>query len=264
MSAWRLKIMLALTLPLAAAAAYGNAFFGSNPQPGYLQWSGFSDGSVGVTINDPGLGVNNFSPNAGQFYGSFNPAAEGGGATFGPDDFFRFFCVDITHSVSGSAITYTRSIPALDPTRSAELTWLFDLYYPNKATGTYYSGGVQTNFGDFPNADTSAAFQVALWEIWFDSGLSLSSGNFTATSSDTTMINLAQGYLNAVGAASGTPPTGWTFYEFSSGSDHCCQDYLSVEYSQTLHSTPEPDALLLFASAVIAAGVAALRRRQTA
>jgi len=262
MGARWLRLVLALALPLAAATASGNAFFGSNPQTGNLVWSGFSNGGVGATLNDPGLGVSGEGVTAGQFYGYFDPSAEGNG--LGPDDFFRFFCVDITHSVDGSSVPYMRFVPALDPTTLAELTWLFDLYYPNKTTGTYYAAGAPTNFGDFANSELSAAFQLAVWEIWFDTGLSLSGGNFTATSSDTTMLTLAQNELNAVSSHMGNPlPPGWTFFEFTSH-DHCCQNYLAPEYSQTLRSAPEPDALLLLCSAVLAAWVAALRRRQTA
>jgi len=75
-----------------------------------------------------------------------------------------------------------------------------------------------------------------------------------------TVTDLAQTYLDAVNAGSGTPP-GWTFYTFMNPN---YQSYLSAEYSRPLRTTPEPGTLVLLCSAVLAAWAAALRRRQTA
>jgi hypothetical protein len=173
-----------------------------------------------------------------------------------PDDFFRFFCIDISQFVDGGPDAYVRSLGVPDATKAAELSRLFDLFYPNASANTYYAGG-QTNFGDFPDATTSAAFQLALWEVWFDTNLDLGSGVFTATSS---AAGLAQTYLNAVAAGSGTAPD-WTFFEFTNSR---FQDYLSVEHTTTLRSAPEPALLVLLCSAALAAWAPALRRRQTA
>ena len=111
---------------------------------------------------------------------------------------------------------------------------------PNKTTGTYYSAG-PTNFGSFASADESAGFQLAVWEIWFDDGLSLSAGTFRATSSPA-VLGWADLYLGA--AAGGPTPDGWTFYDFTNDS---YQDYLSVTYttpasSGSLRFTPVPNA----------------------
>jgi hypothetical protein len=240
-------LALGFALTLAAPATFGNAFFpGPNPITGNLTWSGFSDGSVAATISGPIPNVN-----AGQFQGLFD--TDGGVAE--NDDFFRFFCIDISQTVSGGPNTYTRDI-GVPASKLTQLTRLFDLYYPNKTIGTYYSGGV-TDFGRFSDANASAAFQLALWEIWFGDGTDLSGIPFTASSAVT---GTAQGYLTAVNGASGTPD-GWTFYTFTNDS---YQDYLSVEYSVPLRTTPEPGTLVLLCSAVLAACVTALRRRQTA
>jgi hypothetical protein len=250
-----LRLGLGFGLTLIAFGASGNAFVGSNPQPGSLVWSGFSNGSVSASISGPGF---TGTVSAGQFQGYFNPNSlivEPDG-TLGVDDFFRFFCIDLTASVNGSTATYTRIDPLATATQLAELSQLFDQYYPNKTTATYYSGGI-TNFGDFPDANTSAAFQLAVWEIMFDTDLNLTTGTFTASSS---AAALAQTYLTYVAGHSGAA-AGWTFFQFTSGD---FQDYLSAEYSQPLRQAPEPGSLLLLCSAVFAAGAAALRRRQTA
>jgi len=245
-------LTLAFGLALAASTASGNAFFGANPQPGSMTFNGFSNGSVGAAITGGSF------PNvlAGQFQGFFDPAAEADGAGYEADDFLRFFCIDINQYADTSANPYTRNIGVPDATNAAQLARLFDLYYPNKTTGTYYAGGA-TNFGSFADAASSAAFQLAVWEIWFDNDMNLSSGSFTANS---TAAAQAQIELNAVNSGSGTPP-GWTFFTFTSPDR---QDYLSAEYSVPLQNVPEPGTLILLCSAVLAAWATALHRRQTA
>lgn len=252
---WRSAVGLALLS--SASVALGDAFFGSNPQSGSLTWGGFSNGSVGATISGPHPSVT-----AGQFQGYFDPAAEQPDApgTNDPDDFLRFFCIDIYDFASTGPNSYTRDL-GVPASLSAELARLFDNYYPNKTVGTYYSGGAQTTFGSFANATDSAAFQLAIWEIWFGDGTDLTKAPFTASSA---AESEAQTWLNTINGQSGTPP-GWTFYTFTSNGtgDRHYQEYLSAEWSQPQLETPEPGSLALLCSAVVAAGAAALRRRQT-
>jgi len=245
-------LTLGFGLALAASTASGNAFFGANPQSGGMTFTGFSNGSVGATIT----GGSFSGVSAGQFQGFFDPAAEADGAGHEADDFLRFFCIDINQFADAGANPYTRNIGVSDATNAAQLARLFDLYYPNKTTGTYYAGGA-TDFGSFGDADSSAAFQLAVWEIWFDNDMNLSTGSFTASSS---AAGLAQSYLDAVNAGSGTPE-GWTLFTLTSPDK---QDYLSAEYSIPLRTTPEPGTLILLCSAVLAAWATALQRRQTA
>ena len=245
-------------LSLAAASAFADAFAGPNPTSGKLIFGSgdFSDGSVGATISG---GVTD-SPSAGQLYGSFYT-----GSSPDPDDYLRFFCIDIYDwADTGSASDYTRNIlgnpgnpVSVSPTQLLLLTRLFDEYYPDKAAGTYYDGG-QTGFGDFldPNQNIqSAAFQIVIWQIFFGTG---SSSNADVQTDVTNMLNFINGEV-------GPAPGGWTFYTFTSDSRNPkYQDYLSANWSQPLLETPEPNILLLLCSAMVAAGAVALRRRQTA
>jgi hypothetical protein len=242
-------------LSVATSAALGNPFSGGNPQPGSLTWSGFSNSSVAASISGNG-GASYMNVLAGQFQGFFDPTSEADGAGAEADDFFRFFCVDISQYALAGPLPYTRNLGVADATNSAQLSRLFDQYYPNAATGTYYAGG-QTNFGSFASATESAAFQLAVWEIWFDDDLNLSTGTFRATSSAAVLAQ-ANIYLGA--AASGPTPAGWTFYDFTSPN---AQDYLSGTHTTTLRTTPEPGTLILLCVAVLTAW-AAMRRRQTA
>jgi hypothetical protein len=243
----------------AASAAFGNAFSGPNGVVGNLAWYGSSDGYVTVTVSsDSGGTWHNFL--TGQFQGRFDPEGNG----LGPDDFFRFFCVDLAHLAVAGPTSYQRILGldgAHDATDAAELTRLFDTVpYPNAATGTYYSGG-QTNFGDFANATDSAAFQLAVWEIWFDTDMNLSTGTFQAASS--AVRTQAQGYLTAVGNGS-VPAAGWTLYEFISTSNNLSQNYISVQHTVPLQQTPEPGTLILLGVGALAAWGTSKRHRKTA
>ena len=237
------------------SVALGNPFSGANPQGGGLSWGGFSNGSVAASISGNG-GASYMNVQTGQFQGFFDPVSEADGAGPEADDFFRFFCIDISHGVDAGPDAYTRNLGVPNATNSAQLTRLFDQFYPNAATGTYYAGA-PTNFGSFATADESAAFQLAIWEIWFDDDMNLATGTFRATSS---AAALAQSYLNAVGTGS-TPADGWTLYEFDSPD---FQDYLSVTHSTVLRTTPEPGTLILFCIALLTAWGAAMRRQRTA
>jgi hypothetical protein len=245
-------------LSLATSTAFGFAFSGPNPQPGSLTWNGASNGYGSVSISS-NSGASYSSVLSGEFQGYFDPASEADAAGPEADDFLRFFCIDLFHYATTGPLTYTRSLgldgshTALD---AAELSRLFDQFYPNASFGTFYSGG-QTPFGNFPDATHSAAFQLAIWEIWYDSDMNLSTGTFRAAPSAVT--TLAQSYLTAVGTGS-TPALGWTLYEFNNHSNS--QDYLSVTYSQPLRTVPEPGMLLLVGAGALAAWGGIKRRRQ--
>jgi hypothetical protein len=244
-----------IALSAVGSAAFGFAFSGPNPDTQPLTWNGFSNGSVAVSTSS-GTFL------AGQFQGFF----DGEGNGLGPDDFFRFFCVDVSHLAVAGPTSYTRILGldgSHDATDFAELTRLFNMYYPHAATGTYYSGGAQTNFGDFgagpTSAQDSAAFQLAVWEIWFDNNMDLSSGTFTAAPSAVT--TQAQGYLTAVGNSS-VPAAGWTLFEFESNNGS--HNYISVEHSGPLQQAPEPGMLVLIGVGALAAWSTSKRQRKAA
>jgi len=247
-----LQLVLGFTISIVTATAFADAFGVPNPATGKLTWSGFSDGYVGATI----AGGIVSGVEAGQFQGYFDTD----GGSYEADDYFRFFCIDITHYASTGPNTYTRDILGgtvpVTPTQELLLERLFDTYYPNKTTGTYFSGGLPTDFGQFGNANDSAAFQLAIWEIWFGPGAVVSSPAKT----------IADGWLTAINLQTGTP-AGWTLFTFSSGTSpetHYYQNYLSVEYTQPQKELPEPGSLALLCVAALAVGAAAMLRRQTA
>ena len=246
------------TLFFAASVAFGNPFSGGNSQPGSLTFGGASNGYATVSIStDNGVTYHNVL--AGQFQGFFDPASEADAPGHEADDFFRFFCIDLAQYADTGPNPYTRNLGVPDATDSAELTRLFDQFYPNKATGTYYSGG-QTNFGNFLTTDESAAFQLAIWEIWFDTDNNLNLANGAFRAGPSTVTTLAQSYLDAIGNGS-TPAPGWTLYEFNNDGK---QDYLSVTNTGPLRTTPEPGTLILLGVGALAAWGMSKRHRKTA
>jgi len=246
-------------LVVAASAALGNAFSGGASQPGSLTFGGSSTGSYATVSISTNSGGSYHNVLTGQFQGFFDPASEADAPGHEADDFFRFFCIDLAEFADTGPNTYTRNLGVPNATDSAELTRLFDQFYPNGATGTYYSG-FQTNFGNFSDTEHSAAFQLAIWEIWFDTdnNLNLSNGAFRAGPS--TVTTLAQSYLDAIGNGS-TPAAGWTLYEFNNDGK---QDYLSVEHSVPLRQAPEPGTLILLGVGALAAWGTSKHHRKTA
>jgi len=222
-----------------AAAAAGAAEF----------WT-YVPGNGQLSVNNPGGGsgfapvvVTGFSGSGGQFNGNFWDAG-----LKPTDSFFRFFCFELGQTANGGPNLYTSSL-----LNDNELRKLYDIAYPNKAAGDFWNGA-QTNFGVFANATSAAAFQVALWNIAFDTDLDLSDGSFEWTGAPSAVSTAAQALLDQVAAYSGTGYTNWTLYQFVS-SRH--QDYVSATYK-----VPEPGSLALIGLSMVGLAVARTRRRR--
>jgi hypothetical protein len=243
----KLKQSIAALALLGAAVTAGAAEF----------WT-YTPGNGQLVVNNPGGGagfaavsVTGYTGSGGQFNGNFWDA----GAK-PADSFFRFFCIELGQHANAGPNPYASSLLSDDDLRK-----LYDIAYPNKTQGDFWNGA-QTTFGVFADATSAAAFQVAVWNIYFDSDLSLSGGTFKWTGASTAVSTAAQALLDQVAAYGGNGYLNWTLYKFESPIPNSTvqqtgyQNYVSATYK-----VPEPGPLALLGAALAGLGVAGRRRR---
>jgi hypothetical protein len=234
------------------------ALAGAAASAGAAEFWTYVPGNGQLSVNNPGGGagfasvtVTGYTGSGGQFNGNFWDA--------GPkpaDSFFRFFCIELGQHANAGPNPYASSLLSDD-----ELRKLYDVAYPNKTLGDFWDGA-QTSFGAFANATSAAAFQVAVWNIYFDGDLSLSGGTFQWTGASTAVSTAAQALLDQVAAYAGDGYLNWTLYKFESPIPNSTvqqtgyQNYVSATYK-----VPEPGTLALLGAALAGWGVAGRRRR---
>jgi hypothetical protein len=238
-------------LAVSATVAQADPFFDPTATvTAKLTWNWFSDGSK--TVNVTGYGPNG---SAGQFQGSFDP--DGSSGLVAADDFFRFFCMELSQSATTASVDYTRYLGVVNGDDSAELTRLFDQFYPNRSAGNFHNPG---NFGSFGgNATESAAMQLAIWNILFDNDFTLDSGSFIAyAGTNAGAVSRANQMLAAVNNPNYVLSGQWTLYRFV-GSHN--QDYLSATYTRPSgdNGVPLPGTLSLLGAGL--AGLGFVRRK---
>ena len=186
----------------------------------------------GVTVNYNG---SNGGTTAGVFTGTFDSVA------------ILFWCVDLAKHVSYPPFSYTGYTAA--PFESSPLTF--------SAARQLDLARLFTN--DFSSALTdaqhSAAFQIAIWDILFDNDSNISTyggaGQFGLSAGNAATIAIAQGWVNTLG--SGTPS-----FPLIQLTSRLHQDFITPPVSGLL---PEPSPLPLLGAGLVAM-MFAMRRRK--
>lgn len=157
----------------------------------------------------------------------------GGFDMTGPGGDFVAWCIDLFQHIRSADYTETRPGQVSDA-EEADLNRLFT---------NNYAGALDSGV-------TSAAFQLAIWEIVYDggNGYDLTSGTFTVSNVSSAVQNLATGWLNTLGTAAGS----YVLDFYTSGRS---QDLVSGSPSPV----PVPAGLLLMGSGL---GALALTRRR--
>jgi hypothetical protein len=210
-------MMTGLTRTVSAAALAAAALAITAPGAHALKFEfvGFQAGSVGVNYTrtaPPGPANIAGSALAGAF--TFKDVTNG---TSGPLGTFIAWCFDLDTSFSsGQKYDYNLSSGLLGGTppylagAAARIQSLFDAAYDISGVNSVLS-----------SADRSAGFQLAIWEVLYDSNYSLATGSFLTTSSGAA-VNAGQAFLNAANGFMGSQR--WTIATYDSYGSPLGQD----------------------------------------
>lgn len=179
----------------------------------------------GVTVH---RGANTQSVPAGGFQGDFGA------------NHIEFWCFDLDHTFSlGTPYDYIAT--AFTGALATRVAQLFE------------AGGDRGS-----DADHSAGFQLALWNVLYDSDTTLSSGSFTATGPANAIAD-ANTYLANMGSHSGATIT----LSLLNSTDRPPHQGFITPNSVPLQ-VPEPPAMPLVLTALVALALVEMRRRMRA
>ncbi|MFZ5486472.1 MAG: hypothetical protein ACOY5G_05655 [Pseudomonadota bacterium] len=216
-------------------------------------------GTVNLTFNGAAYGYENFNlvngtpsvNDSNQAAGGFTMQVNANPAPADPQfkagSSILAWCIELTQSIgAGSSYNYTTTDLTSVPSWAGRLQELIAQNYQTVLSAA--------------NSITSAAMQLAIWEVVYEpasSALNLSSGNFSASAplfngDSTSARNMAQGWLNNLSSSADTGK-----YKIVMLTNGSAQDLVTVL------PTPIPAAALLFGSALGLGGLLQRRRRAT-
>lgn len=154
---------------------------------------------------------------------------------------FYSYCVDLAHFVTStqqvtvqSSVGFSNGGVANGIAKSA---WLLN----------QYAAGIHSMADTTTAALYSAGLQIAIWEALYDTSANLAGGGFTATTTNTTVMNAATGYLTQL------------YNSNMTGVATVLNSNLTTGQDQMIAQVDEPSTLLLVGLAFF--GFATLARR---
>lgn len=194
-----------------------------------VRFNGFANGqeTVHLSLTTPNTAINEF-----VYAGGFSATLDGGPS-------FTTYCIDVYHLLSfGTTYSDYSVVPGT--------AHVFANTLANTDIGKLYAEGNAVN-----DATAQAAFQIAVWEIAYETGgaydLGSGSAKFYGGTADTSgALTLAASWLNALPGVTRSP------YSLSVLESGIHQDQVTA--------VPEPSTYLLMAGGLLGIGFMARRR----
>jgi hypothetical protein len=188
--------------------------------------------SVNVKLDPPGTALDlTYAGGAGEFKGTLNGAS------------FNTYCLDLYEHFNWNTSYSEYHKVEIAATRAYDMGRLI----------TKYRSGVDT-------ALESAAFQIALWEINYETSgtYSLTSGIFKETATDSGVRTLAQSYLSNLGSFSNVHVSKLESLGYYNASHKWVAGHQDFLYTTPV---PEPSTIALMTAGLVGIGFISRRRR---